>query len=43
VTHAVVTAFQRRHRPESVDGIADLSTLRTLASYLAAVKTPPTE
>jgi len=43
LTRAVVTAFQRRHRPESVDGIADLSTLRTLANCLAVLKAPPTE
>lgn len=37
-TRNVVTAFQRRQRPESVDGIADLSTLKTLASFLAVLK-----
>jgi len=37
-TRDVVVAFQRRQRPQSVDGIADLSTLQTLAAYLAAVK-----
>ncbi len=38
VTRAVVTAFQRRQRPQSVDGIADISTLKTLVSFLAALK-----
>lgn len=38
VTEAVVTAFQRRQRPRSVDGIADISTLRTLVAFLAALK-----
>jgi len=38
ITQAVVTAFQRRQRPASVDGIADLSTLETLAAFLAALR-----
>ena len=38
VTQAVVTAFQRRQRPESVDGIADVSTLRTLLTFIAAIQ-----
>lgn len=38
VTQAVVTAFQRRQRPAGVDGIADISTLKTLAAFLAAVR-----
>jgi len=43
VTRDVVTAFQRRQRPESVDGIADLSTLKTLAAFLEVLKSPSTE
>lgn len=42
-TLETVTAFQRRQRPESVDGIADLSTLKTLAAFLAVLKSPSTE
>ena len=38
-TEIVVTAFQRHFRPERVDGIADLSTLATLADLLG----PPGE
>lgn len=34
-THAVVAAFQRRHRPARVDGAADGSTLATLDRLLA--------
>ncbi len=37
-TRAAVTAFQRRQRPQSVDGIADRSTLQTLVRFLAALK-----
>ena len=40
ITRDVVTAFQRRQRPESVDGIADLFTLKTLAAFLEAQKGP---
>ncbi len=36
-TRAAVTAFQRRQRPQSVDGIADLSTLKTLVSFIGAL------
>ncbi len=32
----IVTAFQRRHRPERIDGRADLSTRRTLRALLHA-------
>jgi N-acetylmuramoyl-L-alanine amidase len=35
-TIAVVTAFQRHHRPAKVDGIADVSTVATLGALLAA-------
>jgi N-acetylmuramoyl-L-alanine amidase len=35
-TRAVVTAFQRHFRPALVDGVADRSTLATLAALLAA-------
>jgi len=35
-TEAVVVAFQRHFRPERFDGVADLSTVRTLAALLAA-------
>ena len=35
-TEAVVAAFQRHFRPEHVDGIADLSTLKTLRDLIAA-------
>ncbi|HWL03452.1 MAG TPA: N-acetylmuramoyl-L-alanine amidase [Xanthobacteraceae bacterium] len=35
-TMAVVAAFQRHYRPMRVDGIADPSTLRTVAARLAA-------
>lgn len=34
-TAAVVAAFQRRHRPERVDGVADASTAVTLDRWLA--------
>jgi N-acetylmuramoyl-L-alanine amidase len=34
-THEVVTAFQRHFRPERVDGVCDISTLRTLQGLLA--------
>jgi N-acetylmuramoyl-L-alanine amidase len=36
VTTAVVAAFQRHFRPARVDGVADVSTLRTLSKLLAA-------
>ncbi len=36
LTKAVVTAFQRRFRPEQVDGIADISTLETIRAVLQA-------
>lgn len=36
-TGHVVTAFQRHFRPEKVDGIADISTLKTLRRLLAAL------
>jgi N-acetylmuramoyl-L-alanine amidase len=35
-TEAVVTAFQRHFRPARVDGVADLSTLKTLRDLIAA-------
>ncbi len=34
LTQAVVTAFQRHYRPSKIDGVADPSTLRTLAKLL---------
>lgn len=34
-----VEAFQRRHRPARVDGVADVSTIKTLLDYLKAVAT----
>jgi N-acetylmuramoyl-L-alanine amidase len=34
---AVVRAFQRHFRPERVDGVADLSTVRTLEQLLAGM------
>jgi N-acetylmuramoyl-L-alanine amidase len=34
-THDVVVAFQRHFRPQRVDGVADVSTLNTLAEVLA--------
>lgn len=37
VTAAVVAAFQRRHRPERVDGVADSSTSVTLDRWLDAL------
>jgi N-acetylmuramoyl-L-alanine amidase len=37
-THEVVTAFQRHFRPARVDGIADVSTVKTLEQLLAAQK-----
>lgn len=36
-TEAVVRAFQRHFRPERVDGIADLSTVRTLERLIAGL------
>ncbi len=36
-TEAVVRAFQRRFRPQKVDGVADASTLATLERVLAAL------
>lgn len=36
-TASVLTAFQRHFRPERVDGIADVSTVVTLASLLAGL------
>jgi len=36
LTAAVVTAFQRHFRPDCIDGRADLSTIETLRSLLAA-------
>lgn len=41
-THAVVTAFQRHFRPESVDGVADASTITTLRDLLAGMQGPAT-
>jgi N-acetylmuramoyl-L-alanine amidase len=38
ITKEVVTAFQRHFRPARVDGIADLSTVRTLNKLLSAKK-----
>jgi N-acetylmuramoyl-L-alanine amidase len=35
-TEAVVVAFQRHFRPEHINGIADLSTLKTLRDLIAA-------
>jgi N-acetylmuramoyl-L-alanine amidase len=40
-TDAVVTAFQRHFRPEKVDGVADVSTVATLISLIAALPTRP--
>ena len=37
LTQAVVTAFQRHFRPARVDGVADGSTVKTLAKLLAAL------
>jgi len=37
-TIAVVTAFQRHFRPVKVDGVADVSTIATLARLLSCVK-----
>jgi N-acetylmuramoyl-L-alanine amidase len=34
-THEIVTAFQRHFRPARVDGIADVSTVRTLEKLIA--------
>jgi N-acetylmuramoyl-L-alanine amidase len=39
-TEAVVRAFQRHFRPQSVDGIADRSTITTLDRLLAALARP---
>jgi N-acetylmuramoyl-L-alanine amidase len=39
-TAAVVRAFQRHFRPALVDGVADLSTIDTLARLIAA-RSPP--
>ncbi len=36
LTEAVVRAFQRHFRPDCIDGLADLSTIETLQSLLAA-------
>jgi N-acetylmuramoyl-L-alanine amidase len=36
-TDAVVVAFQRHFRPEKVDGVADVSTVATLARLIAAL------
>ena len=36
ITRDVVTAFQRHFRPSQIDGMADASTLQTLARLLAA-------
>jgi N-acetylmuramoyl-L-alanine amidase len=41
LTEAVVRAFQRRYRPERIDGIADPSTLATLDRLLAALPAKP--
>ena len=41
-THEVVTAFQRHFRPERVDGVCDVSTLRTLQDLLAVRSRPRT-
>jgi N-acetylmuramoyl-L-alanine amidase len=41
-THEVVTAFQRHFRPERVDGVCDISTLRTLQGLLAHRSRPRT-
>jgi N-acetylmuramoyl-L-alanine amidase len=35
MTHQIVTAFQRHFRPGRVDGIADVSTVRTLEKLIA--------
>ena len=40
-TAAVVRAFQRHFRPERVDGIADASTIATLARLIAALPAKP--
>lgn len=37
-TAAVVRAFQRHFRPERIDGVADISTLRTLERLSAALR-----
>ena len=37
-THEIVAAFQRHFRPARVDGVADVSTMRTLESLLAQRK-----
>ena len=37
LTEAVVRAFQRRFRPQKVDGVADASTMATLERVLAAL------
>ncbi|MGL4488443.1 MAG: peptidoglycan recognition protein family protein [Rhizobiaceae bacterium] len=36
-TQKIVTAFQRHHRPEKIDGIADVSTIQTLYALLRPV------
>jgi N-acetylmuramoyl-L-alanine amidase len=41
-THEAVTAFQRHFRPERVDGVCDVSTLRTLQDLLAVRSRPRT-
>ena len=40
-TEAVVAAFQRRFRPDLVDGIADASTITTLRDLIAALPARP--
>jgi N-acetylmuramoyl-L-alanine amidase len=37
-TQEIVTAFQRHFRPERIDGVADVSTIRTLEQLLAKRK-----
>jgi N-acetylmuramoyl-L-alanine amidase len=34
-TETIVAAFQRRWRPEKIDGVADVSTVATLAAFVA--------
>jgi N-acetylmuramoyl-L-alanine amidase len=41
LTEAVVRAFQRRYRPERIDGVADPSTTATLDRLLAALPPKP--
>lgn len=40
-TFYVVTAFQRHFRPEKVDGVADISTIKTLEKLIAALPEKP--